>query len=224
MWKFIKRILASLCVIAIARGILTFLATKGILTDVWIANALGYATDPNFQTSILWIISGAFGLFVFIFWPEIEKFLRQIVARSPLEIIFDPTNPGRRFWSMEAQKDQNGKPLLPACWQYRVELRNNSSKTLRNVRISAEALGQIANRPLDMPFDKTQNFTIDINPNCSELVTILRWPHPKVQVGMLAGPSALEYGPIKIIASADNVPSKSRIFKFDYQKTPMIFD
>jgi len=41
---------------------------------------------------------------------------------------------------------------------------------------------------------------------------------------MLAGPSALEYGPIKVTVSADDVPPTVRVFQFDYQAEPMLFD
>ena len=75
-----------------------------------------------------------------------------------------------------------------------------------------------------MPFDKDQSQRIDINPGCTELVTILRWPHPRIQAGMLAGPAALEYGPIVIVAGAEDTLPQRRVFQFDYQQTPMIFD
>jgi hypothetical protein len=56
------------------------------------------------------------------------------------------------------------------------------------------------------------------------LVPVIRWPIPKVQAGMLAGPTAFEYGPIKVTASADDTAPSVRKFKFDYQTEQMLFD
>jgi hypothetical protein len=64
----------------------------------------------------------------------------------------------------------------------------------------------------------------DIKPGCSRLVPVIRWPHPKVQAGMLAGPSALEYGPVKVTASGDDAVPAVRVFEFDYQAEPMLYD
>jgi hypothetical protein len=136
---------------------------------------------------------------------------------SPLEIIFDPANPARRFWSMESSEQG-------VFWEYRVEIVNHSSKTLRNVSLTTEHLGQMGRRPVDQKFDKFKQVSCDLKPGCSELVRIVPWPIPKIQAGMLASSSALEYGPIKVTASADDVLPSMRLFQFDYQQTPMIFD
>ncbi len=75
-----------------------------------------------------------------------------------------------------------------------------------------------------MPFDLTKAEVHDIHPGCSVLVPIVQWPHPIIQAGMLAGPSALEYGPIHVIASGDDVLPARCTFKFDYQRVPMIYN
>jgi hypothetical protein len=143
---------------------------------------------------------------------------------SPLQIIFDPTNPARRFWSLEAAKDKDGSPGPGSYWEHRVEVRNNSQRTLRNVSVTTEHLGQLPMRPADQMFDKTQTTSCDLKPGCSELVPVVRWPNPKVQAGMLADRSAVEYGPIKVTASADDTVPCVRTFKFDYQTEQMLFD
>jgi len=145
-------------------------------------------------------------------------------AGSPLEIIFDADNPARRFWSMESFLDENGKKRPGGFWEYRVEIKNKSSKTVKNVSVSTERIGQMAQRPFDHAFDKTQKIACDIRPGCSELIAVVRWPIPIKQVGMLAGETALEYGPIKVIASGDDSKPTTRLFKFDYQKEPMLRD
>lgn len=153
---------------------------------------------------------------------HISEFERD--AASPLEIIFDPNNPARRFWSMESPQDENGLPKPGVFWEHRVEVKNNSLRTLRNVSITTEHLGQLPVRPIDQIFDKIKKTSCDLKPGCSELVPVVRWPIPKIQAGMLADLSALEYGPIKIIASADDSAPSVRTFKFDYQTEQMLFD
>jgi hypothetical protein len=143
---------------------------------------------------------------------------------SPLQIIFDPTNPARRFWSLEPAQDKDGSPRPGSYWEHRVEIRNNSRRTLRNVSVTTEHLGQLPVRPADQTFDRTKTTSCDLKPGCSELVPVVRWPNPKIQAGMLADRSALEYGPIKITASADNIMPCVRTFKFDYQTEQMLFD
>jgi hypothetical protein len=143
---------------------------------------------------------------------------------SPLEIIFDPRNPARRFWSLESPRDENGNKQPGTLYEYRVEIKNNSSKTMRNVSVTVEHLGAMPLRPVDSKFDRTGTVFCDIKPGTGELVSVVRWPHPKKQAGFLAGPSALEYGPIKVAVSADDVAPTTRLFQFDYQAEPMLFD
>lgn len=225
MLSFVKRALAAFLTFVVVRGLFGFLALYGIHPDAWVATALGDAVaSPGTQILAFWVLPSAFALTSLLFWRQLEDFVKKLIGRSPLEINFDSANPGKKFWSLEPQKAKDGSELLPVCWQYRVEIENKSAKTLKNLRVSAETIGQLGARPMDMPFDKTQGTVTDLNPRCAELVTVLRWPYPTIQAGMLAGESAQEYGPVKVIASADNVPPAVRVFKFDYQKTPMLFD
>jgi hypothetical protein len=143
---------------------------------------------------------------------------------SPLEIVFDTANPARKFWSVEPIFDASGKRLPGGVWEYRVEIKNRSSKTLRNVSVASEHVGQMPIRPMDLVFDKTKAKVCDIKPGHSELVSVLRWPIPIRQVGMLAGPTAAEYGPIKLTATADDSLPTTREFDFDYQLEPMLRD
>lgn len=143
-------------------------------------------------------------------------------GESPLEIIFDAQNPSRRFWSMESVRDGNGQATGKAVWEYRVEIKNNSSQTLRDVLVTREHLGRMAIRPTDVVFDRTSKNFCDINPHTSELVKVLGWPIPINQPGMLSSETALEHGPIKVVASAADTLPAIKYFEFDYQKTPML--
>lgn len=125
---------------------------------------------------------------------------------------------------MEPLLDSNGKPLPGSFWEYRVEIRNESSKTVRNVSLTSEHLGQMPIRPRDLIFDKTKKNIGDIKPGQSELVSVVRWPIPIKQEGMLAGRTALEYGPIKLTATGDDSMPTIRVFDFDYQAEPMLRD
>lgn len=138
---------------------------------------------------------------------------------SPLEIIFDPNNRFGRFWSIEPP--EWSKTI--SYWIYKLEIKNNSSKTLRNVSLEIEFIGEMHEGPFEQIFDKTNQTLCDLKPGCSTFTSILRWPTTPLP-GMLAGSSALAYGPIKATASADDTKPSVRVFQFDYQKEPMLYD
>src|ERR1035438_3829137 len=167
------------------------------------------------------IVLGVFGLLCIIV-PMLYTVYRWIWPIIPLEIIFDPQNPARRFWSMETAHDEAGSPI-GAYWEHRVDVKNNSLKTLKNVTVTTEHIGQVPIKPTSQVFDKTKQTTCDLNPGCTELVPVIRWPIPKIQIGMVTGPTALEYGPIKVTASADSTPPCIMVFDFDYQTDQMLF-
>jgi hypothetical protein len=122
---------------------------------------------------------------------------RSNVEKSPLEIIFDPQNSSKRFWSIEPAKSEEEKATGEAIWEYRVEIKNNSSQTLKDVLVTREHVGGMASRPIEVVFDSTKKKNYcDINPHTSELVKVLHWPIPVRQPGMLSSESALAYGPI----------------------------
>jgi len=139
---------------------------------------------------------------------------RRFSEASPLEIIFDPNNSMERFWSIEGTD-----------WVYRLEIKNNSGKTLKNVSVTAEHTGSISKRPANLIFDKTKTTNCDINPNCSELVPIVRWPvffeKPKNSKGW-PRVSPAYYETIKVAASANDTKAVIRRFKFNYKKVPML--
>ena len=140
---------------------------------------------------------------------------------SPLEIIFDLSNPGRKFWSIETAKDDNGK-AKGTFWEYRALIRNNSPTTLRNVKAVVEAIGPMPSRPEPSYFDINKQQLIDLNPHDEALAVIRRWFNPPIVVGMASGTDI--YGPIKMTVSANDVPPTAKLFHFDPERTPMIFE
>ena len=152
-----------------------------------------------------------------------KKSRHPSVDVSPLEVIFEPLNPARRFWSLESHFDDNGK-LLGTFWEHRIEIRNNSTVTLRNVVVMMECTGSMPQKPEKATFTRTKTDSCDINPRCSELVRVTRWSVNKSQVGFLTGKAAWGYGPIEIVASADNVIPVKAVFDFNYQSDQMLFE
>ncbi len=157
----------------------------------------------------------------FIVWLKRRNAASKV--ESPLEIIFEPLNPAQRFWSLESHVDDY-KRLIGNFWEHRVEIRNNSSVTLRNVVVTVERTGIMPVRPQRALFVRTKSDSCSINPGCNELVLVNRWSHPKSQVGNLAGDSAWGYGPIEVIASADDVHPTKVIFDFNYETEQMLFE
>jgi DNA-binding XRE family transcriptional regulator len=143
-------------------------------------------------------------------------------SSSPLEIIFDPTNPGRKFWSVEPMKDENGKPIPGSFWEYRAIVRNNSSKTVRNVKVVVEAVGLMPTRPEPSHFDINKRPLIDLTPHEEALAILRRWFNPPIVAGMATGEGI--YGPIRMTASADDVLPVVAFFQFDPMRTPMIYE
>ncbi len=212
------------------------------LIHSWFARMSGPLGVPlliwGFYASGIWLKVGLFATsaacFVFCsFWLwRIERLARISVTEElrilresgpDLEIYFDPENHAKKFWSMESAKDYHNDGYV-TFWEYRVEVRNISKKTIRSVQVSREIIGPLPHRAVFMKFDATKTEAIDINPGHSALVPIVQWTIPIIQAGNLAGESAEAYGPIQVIATGNDTPAVIRLFRFNYQKTPMIYD
>jgi hypothetical protein len=176
---------------------------------VWIMAAVSILmiTSPVIHSAYVWL----------------KMKLAPPIREPSLEIIFEPLNPSRRFWSLESKIDDYGR-LVATFWEHRIEVRNNTSATLRNVTVTVERTGSMPVRPQRAGFVRTNTDSCDINPGCSELVCVNRWPNPKRQVGMLAGDSAWGYGPIKVIASAEDTAPTVVTFDFNYETERMLFE
>jgi hypothetical protein len=160
-------------------------------------------------------------------WTGIRFSKSQIFGQFPLiprpiKIIFDPTNPNRRFWSIEPMRDETGKQTPGSFWEYRALIKNVSAKTLRNVKVTVEASGPMPTRPEQSLFDINKKPLVDLNPEEEALVLVRRWFNPHIVAGMACGIDM--YGPIKMTASADDVSPTIKIFHFDPEQTPMIFE
>jgi hypothetical protein len=156
-------------------------------------------------------------------WARLSAKRTSQVDLSPLEIIFEPLNPARRVWSLESHVDDY-KRLIGNFWEHRLEIKNNSSLTLRNVSVTVERTGPMPIKPQRAIFIRTNTESCDINPCCSELVLVNRWPQPKRQAGMLAAESAWAYGPIKVIASANDTLPAEKTYDFNYETDQMLFE
>ena len=188
----------------------------------WIASTAGWLFIVAVVVAlgdIAWIIATWRG------WSRRKPIEAEPAPLPSLEIHFDPSNPAQRFWSFESPRDKDGTQLPGIFHEYRVAVFNPTAHTIRNVAVTVEHVGMLPQRPMAQTFDKDRSHSRDIHPGCFELVPVLRWPHPKVQPGMLAGPSALVgYGPLLITASGDDAAPATRTFWFDYGREPMLFD
>jgi hypothetical protein len=139
---------------------------------------------------------------------------------SPLEIIFEPLNPNRYYWSIETSIDDYGR-IIKTVWEHRVLIRNESGSTLKNVSVKIERGGAIPDKPRRGLFIRTKKDSCDLQPRCEELVAVIESPiSKKTPIGGLSG---FAYGPIKITASADGVPPVERWFDFDWQAEQGLF-
>lgn len=147
-----------------------------------------------------------------------------VSALSPLEIIFEPLNPARRFWELLAPLDDY-KRVTPAYWEHRVEIRNNSPITLRNVVVTFQHDGAQPRAPQRALFARTKTESCDLNPGCSEMVIVSHLWHPKYgRIGQLSGPSGWGHGPIIVIASADNTAPAEKVFDANPETDQLLFE
>ena len=119
-------------------------------------------------------------------------------------------------------RDETGKQIPGTFWEYRALIKNVSAKTLRNVKVTIEAIGPMPTRPEPSQFDINKSHLVDLNPDEEALVLVRRWFNPPIVVGMACGTDM--YGPIKMTASADDVFPTIKFFHFDPELTPMIFE
>jgi hypothetical protein len=151
-----------------------------------------------------------------------QIFSRFPLIQRPIKIIFDETNPNRKFWSIEPIRDEAGQQTSGSFWEYRALIKNVSARTLRNVKVISEAMGPLPRRPEPSPFDMNRKHLIDLNPGDEALVVVQRWYNPPIVVGMACGVDM--YGPIRVTASADDISPTMKLFHFDPERTPMIFE
>jgi hypothetical protein len=181
VWIYARKLVEWLVISALGHGIIGYLATLEIFPDRYVAAMITTAVAAPAWAH--WIMAGLFGLactFLLeaFFWnrrssptsfpaasPAVEVSTANIVApldmrhplpasKTPLEIIFDLNNPGENFWKQRQGKDKDGKLIPKMVLEHRIGVRNISSKTIRNVCVSIETLGQKPIDPRDMRFQK----------------------------------------------------------------------
>ena len=85
-------------------------------------------------------------------------------------------------------------------------------------------LGKIGMPMQFAPFQITKQPTMDLHPREGKYVVVVRWPYPARQAGFPAGETAREiYGSLKACVNALETPEATRVFRFDYEKEPMIW-
>ena len=151
----------------------------------------------------------------------VEETSLPCTARSPLQIIFETSNPHNRFWQKTSPRDKDGNILPGIVTEYRIKVQNASSKTVRNVRLSKESSGLIPQLPVDLVFQKDQKQSRDLQPACYEFVPVF-WQYPP-QAGDACRETATAFhGPIKIIASGDDVLPEECEFDYYPEQVPAI--
>jgi hypothetical protein len=131
------------------------------------------------------------------------------VVHSPLEIIFDPTNPQQRFWSYEVWRTSSGFPRAEGI-EYRVEVRNNTRKTIRGVSVAIENLGNKRHTRTEFVRDRAES--LDIHPGASESVRLF------LQGGQDTLPEPNHHVMVKI--RAIDVPELVERFSYDPARSP----
>lgn len=143
---------------------------------------------------------------------------------SPLEVIFDPSNPRQRFWSI-ARKPSADASTTYSYYRYSVLLRNRGMHTLRDVKVIAELTGKLRNSPSFGTFEISNDSKTDLHPGEERFVEVFHWPYPAIQAGMLAGNSAKwGYGDLKVSVSATDTPVLISHFHVDYTQEPMLYE
>jgi hypothetical protein len=82
-------------------------------------------------------------------------------------MIFDPKNPNGRFWSEQTWTAKDGSHLAKGI-EYRVELKNNTDKTIEKVILTNEILTSGKIEPGNCVFVRNKSETIEIHPKSSE--------------------------------------------------------
>lgn len=137
---------------------------------------------------------------------------KSISETDAFEIIFDPENPGRQFWSHRTIESFSSQTH---GIEYRVKIRNKTQKTLREVKATTETLGPLGSMPVRLIFDQTGKDTFALDPGASAFVKLFFTSLPLTQPGTLMGSSTAAYGPIKVTISALDTRAVEKVFRFN---------
>ncbi len=138
----------------------------------------------------------------------------SIPKADAFEIIFDPENPGRQFWSLRTIE---GFSSQTHGIEYRVKIRNTTKRTLYQVKATTETLGPLgAQKPqTSLIFDRTGQDTFTLDPGATVFVKLFFTPLPLIQPGTLMGSSTAAYGPLRVTVSALDTGAVERVFQFN---------
>lgn len=79
--------------------------------------------DPQIHALLLYATWAFTGLgFIALSFPSIRALINARYRKAPLEIVFDPSNPARRFWSFESTPDPSDPNKHIAFHETRVKL------------------------------------------------------------------------------------------------------
>ena len=185
------------------------------------------AVVPHLSLS-WWLFGGAILLAVWLFESSfrVTKRIRESFGLSdgglPLTITFDHANPNQRFWSLEPNRDEGGKRVTGSHWEYRAAIKNETHRTIRNVKVIVEAIGPLPARPVQSPFDIDRKTLRDLSPQEEALAVMRTWYFPAIIVGLAVGEDV--YGPIKLTVFADDVPPTTKLFHFDPMRMPAVYE
>jgi hypothetical protein len=76
--------------------------------------------------------------------------------------------------------------------------------------------------PEQSVFDIDRKRVRDLAPEEEALAVIRAWYNPPIVVGMVCGDDM--YGPIKMIAHGDDIQPRTKLFHFNPERTPMIWE
>ena len=135
--------------------------------------------------------------------------------RKAFEIIYDHRNIGRQFRELKTVEEFSSHTTGV---EYRVKIRNNTDRTLEDVKVKSEFLGQIGTLPIRLKFHETKQPTCTLDPHDSAFVPLLFIPLPLFKPGTPTGISFSSfYGPVRVTVSAKNTKAVVR----DFHLTPI---
>jgi hypothetical protein len=128
---------------------------------------------------------------------------------NPITILFDELNPDFRYYSWEIWRRPDRSNV--EGWEYRVEIFNNTGKTLQDASVIAEITGET---PSTLEFVKTGDKTCDLHPKSSELVRLFLVPEP------IEGSKS----EVLIRVRAKDTPEATKRFYIDLTQQPSLFN